>query len=206
MGATIITSLITAFTSIFVALITAGYFKKFMDLRKEKKSRKDLTNQFAKDEIIHFSLKEIKRNYDADRITITQFHNGGSFYTNSSMQKSSITYERMTDGLEAIAQKYQNILVNNFSWYYHQTLENNGFFYSVHDEVSDLATRSVIRSHGTNSHAAVPIFDKDKNLVATLALDWAFTEVPSEVIENDKFKETFKVKLQKDAQSLLRYL
>ena len=62
MGTTIITSLITALTSIFVALITAGYFKKFMDLRKERKSRKDLTEQFAKDEIIHYSLKEIKRN------------------------------------------------------------------------------------------------------------------------------------------------
>lgn len=117
-----------------------------------------------------------------------------------------MTYERMTDGLEPIAQRYQNILVSNFSWYYHQALENNGFFYSVYDDINDLATKSVIRSHGTNSHAVVPIFDKDKNLVATLALDWSFTEVPSEVIENDKFKETFKVKLQKDAQSLLRYL
>jgi hypothetical protein len=206
MGTTIITSLITAFTSISVALITAGYFKKIMDLRKERKSKKDLTEQFAKDEIIHFSLKEIKRNYDADRITITQFHNGGNFYTNSSMQKSSMTYERMTDGLEPIAQKYQNILVSNFSWYYHQALENNGFFYSVYDDVNDLATKSVIRSHGTNSHAVVPIFDKDKNLVATLALDWSFTEVPVELSENDNFKEDFKVKLQKEAQSLLTYL
>jgi len=206
MGTTIITSLITAFTSIFVALITAGYFKKFMDLRKEKKSRKDLTEQFAKDEIIHFSLKEIKKNYDADRITITQFHNGGNFYTNSSMQKSSMTYERMTDGLEPIAQKYQNILVSNYSWYFQQAIENNGFFYSVHVDIADLATRSVIRSHGTNSHVVVPIFDKDKNLVAALALDWAFTEVPNELIADDTFKEEFKAEIFREAQSLLTYL
>jgi hypothetical protein len=206
MGTTIITSLITAFTSICVALITAGYFKKFLDSRKEKKSRKELTEQFAKDEIIHFSLKEIKRKYDADRITITQFHNGGNFYTNSSMQKSSMTYERMTDGLEPIAQKYQNVLVSNYSWYFHQAIENNGFFYSVYDDINDLATRSVIRSHGTNSHVVVPIFDKDKNLVAALALDWAFTEVPVELTTEENFSEKFKTEIFKEAQSLLNYL
>lgn len=203
---TILTSLITALTSIIVALITAGYLKKFLDSKKEQKSRKELANQLEKNEIINFSLKEIKRKYDADRVTIMQFHNGGHFYTNSSIQKSSMTYEILTNGLEPIAQKYQNLLISNFSWYFNQVINNKGFFYSIYDDIPDLATKSIIQSYGTNSHVAVPIFDKDKNLIGTLGLDWAFTEVPTKISNQNNFNEDFKNNISIEAQSLLNYL
>ncbi len=206
MTSTIITSVITALTSIIVALITAGYFKKFWDIKKEAKSKKDLKGQFMKDEVIHASLQEIKRKYNSDRITITQFHNGGIFYTSSPMQKCSMTYERIIEGLTPISQKYQNILVSNFSWYYTQALSNDGFYFSVYDDVTDLATRSILKSHGTSSHAVVPIFDRDKNLVATLAMDWALNDVPVGITENSDFSQQFKEEIFNEAQGLIGYL
>lgn len=207
MGITIITAIIASFTSITVALIAAGYFKQYFDAHKEKTSRKKLTEQLRKDEIIYHSIREIRNLYGADRVTITQFHNGGSFYTNSPMQKSSITYERMTMGLEPISQKFQNILVSTLSWYNNRVLNNEAYFFSVYDDVYDLATKSILRSRGSASHVGVPIFDKEKNLVATLALDWAFSDIPEFIFDKNtkNFTTKFKDDIFQQAQSLLVY-
>jgi len=207
MGTTIITAFIASTTSIIVALIAAGYFKQFFDILKEKTSKKKLVKQLKKDEIVHHSIREIRNLYGADRVTITQFHNGGNFYTKSPMQKSSITYERMTSGLEPISQKFQNILVSNFSWYNNRVLNNEAYFFSVYEDVLDLATKSILRSHGSASHVGVPIFDKEKNLVATLALDWAFSDIPESLINSEKnsFTSEFKETIYNQAQSLLSY-
>jgi hypothetical protein len=80
--------------SVIVALVTAGYFRKTQDKNKEKKSREKLVEQIQRDELIHFTLKELRRKYITDRVYIIQFHNGGTFYTQAPMQKASVTYER----------------------------------------------------------------------------------------------------------------
>jgi hypothetical protein len=207
MGTTIITAIIASLTSISVALITAGYFKQYFDSIKDRSSRKKLTEQLKKDEVIHHSIREIRNSYNADRVTITQFHNGGNFYTNSPMQKSSITYERMTRGLEPISQRFQNILVSNFSWYNNRVLNNEAYFFSTYEDILDLATKSILKSHGSNSHVGVPIFDRHKNLVAILALDWSFNEIPEFLIDKEKycFTQEFKENIYNQAQSLLIY-
>ena len=45
--------LITSVTSVIVALIGAGYFKKYSDTKKEKFSKTKLMEQIKKDEIVH---------------------------------------------------------------------------------------------------------------------------------------------------------
>ena len=111
--ADILKTLITAVASVVVALVTAGYFRKNQDKNKEKKSREKLMVQIQRDELIHFTLKELRRKYVTDRVYIIQFHNGGTFYTQSPMQKASVTYERCSDGLERISDRFQNVLVSN---------------------------------------------------------------------------------------------
>ncbi len=96
----IVTTLITSTTSIIVALIAAGFFKNWMEKFKERKSQGKLVKQIQKDEVVHYTIREIRRKYNADRIYIMQFHNGGMFYTQAPMQKVSITFERCSDGLE----------------------------------------------------------------------------------------------------------
>ena len=120
---TVLTTLITAVSSVFVALITAGYFRKLHDRNVENKSKKLLMVQIQKDELIHFTLREIRRKYNSDRVYILQFHNGGIFYTQSPMQRASVTYERKSDGLERITDRFQNILISNYNWLLKETIE-----------------------------------------------------------------------------------
>lgn len=203
---TILTTLITAVSSVFVALITAGYFRKWQDKTKEKQSRNQLMAQIQKDELIHFTIREIRRQYSADRVYIMQFHNGGYFYTNSPMQKASVTYERNSDGLERIADKFQNILVSHHNWYLTEIINNKMFYVNLDEGMSDLPTKSLLKNYGNYAHAAVPIYDTEKRLIAIMGLSWVFSDIPTEIVEDTNFIDTFKSSLFNDANSLKGYL
>lgn len=197
---------ITSITSIVIALIGAGFFRRMSEKKQKNKSKESLMQQIKNDEIIHLSIREIRRRYNADRIYIWQFHNGGNFYTNAPMQKMSITYERNSDGLERKADKFQNNLVSHYNTYIKDIIDMN-MFYSNIEDMTDLGLRSVAQSMGTKSHVSVPIYDKLGNLVAMLSMDWVFSEIPSDLLKKDgNFTQDFKDELSKDSDTLDNYL
>ena len=202
----IIEVLITSITSIVVALVTAGYFKQMRDRKEKIKSKEKLIEQIQKDEIVHLAIREVRRRYNADRVYIWQFHNGGSFYTTSPMQRLSITYERCSDGLERKADKNQNHLIANFSTYIKDIMDGNMFYPNI-ENMNDIGLRSLAQSNGTKSHCAVPIYDKESHLVALLCLDWVFSEIPLEYLKKDgKFTQDFIEEFSTDADTLDKYL
>ena len=198
--------LITSIASIIVALVTAGFFKQRRDENEKIKSKEKLIEQIQKDEIVHLAIREVRRRYNADRVYIWQFHNGGSFYTTSPMQRLSITYERCSDGLERKADKNQNHLITNFSTYIKDTMDGKMFYPNIED-MNDIGLRSLAQSNGTKSHCAVPIYDKDSHLVALLCLDWVFSEIPLDYLKKDgKFTQDFIEEFSTDADTLDKYL
>jgi hypothetical protein len=121
------------------------------------------------------------------------------------MQKTSITYERCSDGLERKSEKYQNILISNFSSYIKQVIDLKMLFLDM-KEVEDLLIRSMCQQYGTQSHVAVPIFDDKQHLIAILSLDWVFSDVPQEYISENKFNKFITEDLLKEVKSLKNYI
>ena len=198
--------LITSITSIVVALVGAGFFRQMREKKEKIQSKEKLMEQIQRDEIVHLAIREVRRRYNADRIYIWQFHNGGTFYTTSPMQRVSITYERCSDGLERKADKNQNHLIANFSSYIKDVMEYKMFFPDIND-MEDIGLRSLSQSNGTKSHCATPIYDKEKHLVAILSLDWVFSEIPSQYLKKDgNFTQDFIEEFIKDADTLDKYL
>ena len=197
----IVELLITSITSIVVALIAAGYFKKFWEKRSQNSSKKKLVKQIEKDELVHFTLKEIRRKYHADRIYIIQFHNGGTFYTNSPMQKASVTFERCSDGLERVSEHLQHIFVSHYTWFIKGTLSES-MFYTDCENIEDVATKALFRKFGTQATAAVPIYDIQEQLVSIMVLDWVFSEIPSDFMKGEEFTQEFKEEMVVDAESV----
>ena len=197
--------IITSVTSVIVALIAGGYFKKYQDKQKDKRSRSKLVEQIQKDELVHFSLREMRRKYNCDRLYVMQYHNGGNFYTESPMQKASITYERCSDGLERIADKYQNVLISNFTWYNTNLLKDECYYIDV-NLIDDITMRSWIKSFGTHAHIGVPVYDNQKHLVANVGLDWAFSDIPELYLESGQFSQTIISELKKDIESIKQYI
>jgi hypothetical protein len=195
----------TSITSVVVALIGAGYFKRYNDTKKESYSKSKLMEQIRRDEIVHIAIRDLRRKYNADRIYIWQFHNGGNFYTTYPMQKTSITYERCSDGLERKSEKYQNMLISNFTGYIKQVIDLEMFYLDIKD-MEDLLVRSMCQQYGTQSHVAVPIFDDKQHLIGILSLDWVFSEIPEEFILEDKFNQHIVEDLLKEVKSLKNYI
>jgi len=198
--------LITSVTSIVVALVGAGFFRQMREKKDKVKSKANLLEQIQRDEIVHLAIRDVRRRYNADRVYIWQFHNGGTFYTTSPMQKLSITYERCSDGLERKAEKNQNHLIANFSSYIKDTMDLKTFYSDIND-MDDIGLRSLCQSQGVKSHCAVPIYDKDTHLVALLCLDWVFSETPEKYLKKDgKFTQDFIEEFSTDADTLDKYL
>lgn len=198
--------LITSITSIVVALVGAGFFRQMREKKEKVKSKENLLEQIQRDEIVHLAIRDVRRRYNADRVYIWQFHNGGTFYTTSPMQKLSITYERCSDGLERKADKNQNHLIANFSSYIKDVMDGNMFYCDI-TNLPDIGLRSLSQSQGVKSHCAVPIYDKDSHLVALLCLDWVFSEIPTQYTKKDgSFTQDFIEEFSKDADTLDKYL
>jgi len=197
----VLETIVTSITSITVALIAAGFFKKFSDRNKENNSKKKLVKQIEKDELVHFTLKEIRRKYHADRIYIIQFHNGGIFYTNSPMQKASVTFERCSDGLERVSDHLNNIFVSHHTWFIKSTLSES-MFYTDCDNIEDVATKALFRKFGAQATAAVPIYDIQEQLVSIMVLDWVFSEIPNDFMKNEEFTQEFREEMVVDAESV----
>lgn len=201
----IIEVVLTSCTSIFIALIAAGYFRRRSEKIKERFSKTQLMKQIEHDEIVHYALRELRRKYNADRVYVWQFHNGGNFYTSSPMQRTSITYERCSEGLERKAEKYQGVLISNFTGYIRDAMEYRMFYHDV-EKLPDFVIRSLILSDGTYAHAAVPIFDKENHLTGIMALDWVFSEIPYDYLSDCEFSEEFKAQFTNESSSLTQYL
>ena len=202
----VIEVLFTSITSIVVALVGAGFFKRYNEKKHTNESKGKLLDQIKKDEIVHLAIRDVRRRYHADRVYVWQFHNGGSFYTTSPMQKLSITYERCSQGLERKISYNQNHLITNFTSYITDVMNGEMFFPDI-SKMSDIGLRSLNQSNGTKSHCAVPIYDKEGHLVAMLCLDWVWSDIPEEYLKKDgNFTQDFIDEFSKDADTLDSYL
>jgi hypothetical protein len=197
----ILEALITSITSITVALIAAGFFKRFSDRNKENNSKKKLVKQIEKDELVHFTLKEIRRKFHADRIYLIQFHNGGTFYTNAPMQKASVTYERCSDGLERVSDHLMHIFVSHYTWFIKNTIDEEMFYIDC-EQIEDVATKALFRKFGTQATASVPIYDNSDQLISIMVLDWVFSEIPDAFIKDGDFTLQFKEEMTADSESV----
>ena len=107
--------LIGAFLTGVIGPIIVTLVKEYLEKRKANK--KDPVAESLKTNIlVDNKVNEILEEYGADRVWITQFHNGGHFYpTGKSIHKFSMFYENVALGTASIKDYFQNIPVSLFS-------------------------------------------------------------------------------------------
>lgn len=115
---------IVAFITGVLGPIALLYVKNVLDKRKTKP---DMVMETLKvSELVTSKIDHIKEEFKADRVWVTQFHNGGHFYpTGKSMAKFSVIYESVNIGVGSIQTGFQNIPVNLFSKSINHLLEND---------------------------------------------------------------------------------
>jgi hypothetical protein len=116
-----ITAIITAALTSVIGPIVVNYFTE------RKKNKKDLIKESLETNmLVTNKLETILNEHGADRVWISQFHNGGHFYpTGKSIQKFSMGYEIVSPGTTSIQASFQNIPISLFSRSMNHILEND---------------------------------------------------------------------------------
>lgn len=113
-----------AFTTGVFGPLSVIWLKNYLDRTKQKPDMVRETLRVS--EMVTSKIEHIKDEFNADRVWVTQFHNGGNFYpTGKSMAKFSIIYEAVNAGVTSIQSNFHNIPVNLFSKSINQLLEND---------------------------------------------------------------------------------
>jgi len=118
-----ISNIIIAFLSGVIGPLIVVIVKYRLNKRKKPDVLVEAVNNAN---IINDEIERVRCEYNADRIWILQFHNGGNFYpTGKSIQKFSMIYEFVRLSKDSIRDGFQNIPVNLFSKALHKVLTDD---------------------------------------------------------------------------------
>ena len=126
--------------------------------------------------LITDSIEEIKEEFEADRVWITQFHNGGNFYpTGKSMAKFSVIYETVNIGIGSIQSMFQNIQINLFSKSINELQQNGNIQISDYKDpsIATFGLKYIAEDTGCKSGYLFAINSIDGKFIGVLGLDYS---------------------------------
>ena len=163
---------IVAFITGVVGPLALLYVKN----KLEKKQKPDMVKEALQvSELVTSKIEHIKEEFKADRVWITQFHNGGNFYpTGKSMAKFSIMYETVHPGVSSVQSNFHNIPVNLFSKSINQLLSNDVIEISDYKDetIATYGLKYIAEDTNCKSSYLFAIKTIDDKFIGTLGLDY----------------------------------
>ena len=177
-------------TPVIVAFITGVLGPILVMIVKNKldqKKPKDMVCETLKvSELITNKIEVIKEHFEADRVWITQFHNGGHFYpTGKSMAKFSIIYEAVSPGVQSVQSNFHNIPVNLFSKSINELLDNDCIEIAdfKNDSTPTFGLKYYAEETGCKSEYLFAIKTIDNKFIGTLGVE--FTKKKTKLDEEE---------------------
>jgi len=168
-----ISGIIIAFISGVIGPIGVMYIKHVLDKKKVKPDMVKDTLRVS--ELVTTKIEHIKDEFKADRVWITQFHNGGNFYpTGKSMAKFSIMYETVNPGISSVQSNFHNIPVNLFSKSINELLSNDVIEISDYKDetIATFGLKYIAEDTGCKSGYLFAIKTIDDKFIGCLGLDY----------------------------------
>ena len=168
-----ISGIVIAFISGVIGPIGVLYLKHLLDKRKVKPDMVKDTLRVS--ELVTTKIEHIKDEFKADRVWITQFHNGGNFYpTGKSMAKFSIMYETVNPGISSVQSNFHNIPVNLFSKSINELLSNESIEISDYKDetIATFGLKYIAEYTGCKSGYLFAIKTIDDKFIGCLGLDY----------------------------------
>ena len=168
-----ISSIIIAFITGVLGPILIIVIKNRLEKSKEKPDM--LADALKVGEKVTIKIDQIREDYAADRVWITQFHNGGHFYpTGKSIAKFSVIYETVSINTPSIQSNFQNIPVNLFTKSTNQLLEQDiiaipDYF---NDSIATFGLKYIAEESGCKSSYLFAIKTIEDKFVGVLGLDY----------------------------------
>ena len=169
-----------SFTAISIAFITGILgpvliiiIKNRLDKAKHKPDM--VTDALRIGELVTSRIEHIREEFKADRVWITQFHNGGHFYpTGKSIAKFSVIYETVSPNTTSIQTNFQNIPVNLFTRSMNQLLEADVIEIGDYKDetIATYGLKYVAEESGCKSGYLFAIKTIDDKFVGVMGIDY----------------------------------
>jgi hypothetical protein len=134
-----------------------------------------VTDALEVGEQVTTKLDQIKEDYEADRVWISQFHNGGHFYpTGKSIAKFSIFYETVTPSAPSLQLTLKNIPVALFSKSFNELLTEGAIAISDFEDetVATFGLKYFASEYGTKSQYLFAIKNFEGKFIAIMGVDY----------------------------------
>ena len=145
-------------------------------IEKKKLKKPDMVLDALKlGKLVESKMEDIKDEFKADRVWITQFHNGGHFYpTGKSIAKFSVMYESVSTGVPSIQHNFQNIPVNLFSKSMNQLSSHDTITIPDYKDetVATYGLKYIAQDTGCKSGYIFAIKTIDDKFIGVLGLDY----------------------------------
>lgn len=174
----------------FVTGVVSPVIVLLVKSRIDKKKKPDMVEEALKvSELVTNKIEEIREGAKADRVWITQFHNGGHFYpTGKSITKFSVIYETVNTGVSSIQNNYQNIPVHLFSKSMNQLVTSETIEVPDYkdDTIATYGLKYAALESGCKSGYLFAIKTIDDKFIGVLGLDYTKRKVnlDDDVINN----------------------
>lgn len=169
-----------SFTSIAIAFITGVLGPVLIIIIKNQldkaKAKPDMvTDALRIGELVMARIDHIREEFKADRVWVSQFHNGGHFYpTGKSIAKFSVIYETVAPNTQSIQTSFQNIPVNLFTRSMNQLLEADIIEISDYKDetIATYGLKYVAEESGCKSGYLFAIKTIDDKFVGVMGIDY----------------------------------
>lgn len=165
--------IIVAFITGVLGPISVMYIKYLLDKRKKKPDM--VMDTLRVSELINQKIDHIKEEFKADRVWISQFHNGGNFYpTGKSMAKFSIMYESVGANTNSVQSNFKNIPVQLFSraineLYLNDIIEINDF---KNETIATFGMKYIAEETGCKSAYLFAIKTIEDRFIGVLSIEY----------------------------------
>jgi len=162
------------------------YTKNYLD----KKNKPDMVEEALQvSELVTNKIDEIREGLKADRVWVTQFHNGGHFYpTGKSITKFSVMYESVNTGVHSMQTNFQNIPVHLFSKSMNQLVTADTIEIADYKDetIATYGLKYVAEDTGSKSGYLFAIKTIDDKFIGVLGVDYTKKKVKldDDVINN----------------------
>ena len=169
--------LIIAFITGVISPVTVILLKNRLD----KRNKPDMVEEALQvSELVTNKIDEIREDIKADRVWVTQFHNGGHFYpTGKSITKFSVMYESVNTGVSSMQSNFQNIPVHLFSKSMNQLV--NGDTIEIPDykdeTIATYGLKYIAEDTGCKSGYLFAIKTIDDKFIGVLGVDYTKKKV-----------------------------
>lgn len=165
--------IVVAFITGVLGPVAVLFIKYLLDKRKKKPDMVKDTLRVS--ELINLRIDHIRDEFNADRVWISQFHNGGNFYpTGRSMAKFSIMYETVSLNAGSVQSNFKNIPVNLFSRSINELLHNDVIeIADFKDEtIATFGLKYIAEGSGCKSAYLFAIKSIEDKFIGILAVDY----------------------------------